>query len=80
MLMVANYVTRPADDPLLQPFLERLRRLDESKADLIYRAREGEAPLPAGASPGGGCEYLPQFRDDRSGQSVGPCGVAPPAR
>lgn len=45
MLMVANYLTRPADDSLLAPFFERLRRLDHAKAESIYQARLNQPPF-----------------------------------
>lgn len=45
MLMIANYVTRDPDDPLLQPFFERLRRLNDAKAEAIAQARLGRPPL-----------------------------------
>ncbi len=45
MLMIANYVTRPADDPLLMPFFERLRNLDNDQATTIYDARLGKPPF-----------------------------------
>ncbi len=45
MLMIANYVTRPANDPLLAPFFERLRFLNTTKAELIYDARLGKPPF-----------------------------------
>ncbi len=44
MLMIANYVTRSADDPLLKPFFERLYRLDHAKAESIYQARLNSPP------------------------------------
>lgn len=44
MLMIANYITRSADDPILQPFFQRLRRLDQAKGDLIYQARAARPP------------------------------------
>ncbi len=56
MLMIANYITRSADDPILAPFFERLYRLDHAKADAIYKARLDQAPFllvllqPRGAS------------------------------
>lgn len=40
MLMIANYVTRQPDDPLLAPFFTRLRRLNHAKAEAIYQARK----------------------------------------
>lgn len=45
MLMIANYVTRSADDPLLAPFFQRLRHLNHAKADAIYDARLGKLPF-----------------------------------
>ena len=45
MLMVANYLTRSADDPLLSPFFERLYRLDNAKAESIYHARLNKPPF-----------------------------------
>ncbi|HEY9608978.1 hypothetical protein [Allocoleopsis sp.] len=45
MLMIANYVTRSPDDPLLAPFFERLRHLNHAKAEAIYKARLGKPPF-----------------------------------
>ncbi len=45
MLMVANYITRPSEDPLLIPFFKRLRNLNEAKAEAIYQARRGKPPF-----------------------------------
>lgn len=45
MLMIANYVTRSADAPLLAPFFQRLRHLNQAKADAIYNARLGKLPF-----------------------------------
>lgn len=45
MLMIANYVTRSADDPLLAPFFERLDRLNHAKAEAIYNTRLGKPPF-----------------------------------
>src|SRR6266436_127670 len=45
MLMVANYVTRPSEDPLLVPFFKRLRNLNDAKAEAIYQARQGKPPF-----------------------------------
>ncbi len=45
MLMVANYVTRPSEDPLLIPFFKRLRNLNDAKAEAIYQARQGKPPF-----------------------------------
>ncbi|MCB0179968.1 MAG: hypothetical protein KDI62_17175, partial [Anaerolineae bacterium] len=56
MLMLANYATHSADDPLLAPFFERLYRLNHAKADAIYKARLDKPPFllvllqPRGAS------------------------------
>lgn len=45
MLMVANYVTRSADDPLLAPFFNRLSSLNHSQAEAISNARLGKPPF-----------------------------------
>ncbi len=45
MLMIANYVTRSSDDPLLAPFFERLRHLNHAQAEAIYKARLGKSPF-----------------------------------
>ncbi|GHO75231.1 hypothetical protein KSD_30020 [Ktedonobacter sp. SOSP1-85] len=45
MLMISNYVTCSADDPLLAPFYEKLRNLDKDKAASIYNARLGLPPF-----------------------------------
>ncbi len=43
--MVANYLTRSADDPLLSPFFERLRRLNDAKTESLYQARLHKPPF-----------------------------------
>jgi hypothetical protein len=45
MLMIANYVTRGPDEPLLAPFFERLHHLNHAKAEAIYKARLGKPPF-----------------------------------
>jgi hypothetical protein len=45
MLMIANYITRPSEDPLLVPFFKRLRSLNDAKAEAIYQARQGNPPF-----------------------------------
>jgi hypothetical protein len=45
MLMIANYVTRPSEDPLLAPFFKILRYLNDAKAEAIFRARQGKPPF-----------------------------------
>lgn len=45
MLMIANYITRSADDPLLKPFFQKLRLLNDSKAKAIYDARLEKPPF-----------------------------------
>jgi hypothetical protein len=45
MLMIANYITRSADDPLLEPFFQKLRLLNDSKAKAIYDARLEKPPF-----------------------------------
>ncbi|MGB0383773.1 MAG: hypothetical protein ACPGWR_03035 [Ardenticatenaceae bacterium] len=45
MLMIANYVTRSPDDPLLEPFFTRLERLNHAKAEAIYQARNDKPPF-----------------------------------
>lgn len=45
MLMIANYVTRSSSDSLLAPFFERLRSLNNAKAEMIYDARLGKPPF-----------------------------------
>lgn len=45
MLMIANYVTRPSEDPLLIPFFKRLRNLNDAKAEAIYQARQSKPPF-----------------------------------
>src|SRR5579885_2457461 len=45
ILMLANYVTRPSEDPLLVPFFKRLRNLNDAKAEAIYQARQGKPPF-----------------------------------
>jgi hypothetical protein len=45
MLMIANYVTRSSEDLLLAPFFEKLRHLNDAKAEAIYQARQGKPPF-----------------------------------
>jgi len=45
MLMIANYLTRPPEDPLLAPFFKRLRLLNDAKAEAIYQARLNKPPF-----------------------------------
>lgn len=45
MLMIANYITRSADDQLLEPFFQKLRLLNHSKAEAVYNARLGKPPF-----------------------------------
>jgi hypothetical protein len=45
MLMIANYITRSSNDPLLSPFFDRLRVLNSAKAEMIYEARLGKPPF-----------------------------------
>lgn len=45
MLMIANYMTRSPDDPLLIPFFKRLRNLDNAQAEAIQQARLGKPPF-----------------------------------
>ena len=45
MLMIANYITRSSDDPILAPFFERLHSLNSSKAEVIYDARLRKPPF-----------------------------------
>lgn len=45
MLMIANYITRSSDAPILRPFFERLHNLNYSKAEVIYDARLGKPPF-----------------------------------
>lgn len=45
MLMIANYVTRSPEDPLLSSFFRRLRHLNDAKTEAIYQARLGKPPF-----------------------------------
>jgi len=45
MLMIANYITRSPEDPLLAPFFRRLRLLNDAKAEAIYQARLSKPPF-----------------------------------
>ena len=45
MLMIANYLTRPSENPLLVPFFKRLHNLNDAKAEAIYQARQGKPPF-----------------------------------
>ncbi len=45
MLMIANYLTRPCENPLLVPFFKRLHNLNDAKAEAIYQARQGKPPF-----------------------------------
>jgi hypothetical protein len=45
MLMIANYLTRDPDEPLLRPFFQKLQYLNASKAEAIRQARQGKPPF-----------------------------------
>lgn len=45
MLMIANYITRQSDDPLLATFFKRLRQINEDQAEVVYQARLGKPPF-----------------------------------
>jgi hypothetical protein len=45
LLMLCNYFSRPVDDPLMQPFYEKLRRLNEAQYATIYQQRANKQPF-----------------------------------
>lgn len=45
MLMIANYLTRSSEEPLLAPFFKRLHNLNDAKAEAIFQARQGKLPF-----------------------------------
>jgi hypothetical protein len=45
MLMIANYLTRDPDEPLLRLFFQKLQNLNSSKAEAIRQARQGKPPF-----------------------------------
>ncbi|MEN9937488.1 MAG: hypothetical protein RLZZ387_4067, partial [Chloroflexota bacterium] len=45
LLMLCNYFLRPVDDPVMQPFYEKLRRLNEAQYTTIYQQRVNKKPF-----------------------------------
>ncbi len=45
MLMLANYVTRDANDSLMQPFFKRLENINSHKAHAVRNARQNKPPF-----------------------------------
>ncbi|WP_129675138.1 hypothetical protein [Candidatus Chloroploca sp. Khr17] len=45
LLMICNYLGRSVEDPLMQPFYERLKGVDATQAAIIRRRREGQPPF-----------------------------------
>ncbi|PDW03277.1 hypothetical protein [Candidatus Viridilinea mediisalina] len=45
LLMLCNYVSRSVDDPLMQPFYAKLKRLHEAQYTTIYQQRANKKPF-----------------------------------
>ncbi|MEI7768852.1 MAG: hypothetical protein WCI67_02630 [Chloroflexales bacterium] len=45
LLMLCNYFSRPVDDPIMQPFYEKLQRINEAQYTTIYQQREHRSPF-----------------------------------
>jgi hypothetical protein len=45
LLMLCNYFLRPVDDPIMQPFYEKLRRINEAQYTTIYQQRANKKPF-----------------------------------
>jgi hypothetical protein len=45
LLILCNYFSRPVDDPLMQPFYEKLQRINESLYTTIYQHRANRQPF-----------------------------------
>jgi hypothetical protein len=45
LLILCNYFSRPVDDPVMQPFYEKLRRIDETRYNTIYQMRANIPPF-----------------------------------
>lgn len=45
LLMLCNYFSRSVDDPFMQPFYTKLRRLNESQYTTIYQQRQNRLPF-----------------------------------
>ncbi|NTU79112.1 MAG: hypothetical protein HGA45_06880 [Chloroflexales bacterium] len=45
LLMLCNYFSRPADDPIMQPFYEKLQRINEAQYTTIHQQRVNKKPF-----------------------------------
>ncbi len=45
LLILCNYFSRSVDDPVMQPFYEKLRRIDETRHNTIYQIRANIPPF-----------------------------------
>ncbi len=45
LLMLCNYFSRPVDDPMMQPFYEKLQRNHEAQYTTIYQQRANKKPF-----------------------------------
>lgn len=45
LLILCNYFTREVDDPVMRPFYEKLRRINESQYTTIYQQRANKKPF-----------------------------------
>lgn len=45
LLILCNYFSRPVDDPVMQPFYEKLKRLNEAQYNTIYQQRANKSPF-----------------------------------
>jgi hypothetical protein len=45
LLLLCNYFLRPVDDPIMQPFYEKLKRINEAQYTTIYQQRANKKPF-----------------------------------
>src|SRR5258706_10544243 len=45
LLMLCNYFLRPVNDPIMQPFYEKLKRINEAQYTIIYQQRANKKPF-----------------------------------
>lgn len=45
LLMLCNYFARQVDDPIMQPFYERLKAIDPAQYNMIYQPRANRKPF-----------------------------------
>ncbi|NJN65900.1 MAG: hypothetical protein HC884_03880 [Chloroflexaceae bacterium] len=45
LLMICNYLSRPVDDPVMQPFYQRVQAADPTRHEIIVQRRSGKLPF-----------------------------------